>query len=124
MAEAGISARFALAALACALVAGCAHERLVTDSRHPEIEITASGVVTWRGKAVDADELPQKLRDAGFTRKDTINIRVPADIKDYRMSYYVMRRLVENGFSRPILVTEKRSYSETAKPSKNRRIAK
>ena len=108
------------AALALLLAAGCEHERVLTDAGHPEIEITEQGGVKWRGKMVDADALPGLLREAGFSGKDTINIRVPDDLKDFRMSYYVMRRLGENGFSRPILVTERRSYSETAKPPKGR----
>ena len=103
------------------MAAGCAHERVITDVAHPEIEITASNGVKWRGEFVDADDVPGLVRDAGFTRRDTINIRVPSDIKDYRMAYYVMRRLVENGFSRPILVKEKRSYSETVSPKDNKR---
>lgn len=101
--------------------AGCAHERVITDAAHPEIEITAAHGVKWRGEFVDADKIPSLVRDAGFTRKDTINIRIPADTKDYRMAYYVMRRLVENGFSRPILVKDRRSYSETVAPKDSRR---
>ena len=110
--------------VAAMLAAGCAHERIVTDIDHPEIEITAYGEVKWRGEVVDADDLPGLLRDAGFTRKDTINIRIPSGQRDYRLSYYVMRRLVENGFSRPILVTEKRSYSETMKKGTKGRKAR
>lgn len=103
------------------MAAGCAHERVITDATHPEIEITAAHGVKWRGEFVDADKIPALVRDAGFTRKDTINIRIPADIKDYRMAYYVMRRLVEDGFSRPILVKEKRSYSEAVSPNDGKR---
>ena len=106
----------AILALGLAALSGCSHERIVTDAAHPEIEITSANGVKWRGGFVDPDNIPALVRDAGFTRKDTINIRIPSDTKDYRMAYYVMRRLVENGFSRPILVKDRRSYSEVMGP--------
>ena len=43
--------------------AGCAHERVITDAAHPEIEITAAHGVKWRGEFVDADKILAAHKD-------------------------------------------------------------
>ena len=113
--------RIALAALLlCA--AGCATEHYETGARNPEVAITADGGVTYRGKFVDPEDLPGLLKDSGLTKEDTINIHVPEDLKDMRAPRRVMAILSRNGFTRPILVSDRKSYTELGKTADERRL--
>ena len=113
--------RIALAALLlCA--AGCATEHYETGARNPEVAITADGGVTYRGKFVDPEDLPGLLKDAGFTKQDTINIHAPDDLRDMRAPRRVMAILSRNGFTRPILISDRKSYTELGKTADERRM--
>ena len=85
----------------------------MADARHPEVVVTDRGQLEFRGERMDADDLPDALEDAGYTKEDTINIRIPADISDYRLPYYIMGVLAKNGFRRPVLVKERKAYTTT-----------
>ena len=106
--------------LACmALFAGgCATEHYVTDAKHPEIAVKADGGVTYRGRYVDPEDLPDLLRDSGFTRKDTINIHYPDGLADFRLPSRVMTILLHNGFPRTVLVGDRKSYSHAGREEK------
>ena len=113
--------RIALAALLlCA--AGCATEHYETGARNPEVAITADGGVTYRGKFVDPEDLPGLLKDSGFTKQDTINIHAPEDLRDMRAPRRVMAILSRNGFTRPILISDRKSYTELGKTADERRL--
>ena len=113
--------RIALAALLlCA--AGCATEHYETGARNPEVAITADGGVTYRGKFVDPEDLPGLLKDSGFTKQDTINIHVSEDLRDMRAPRRVMAILSRNGFTRPILISDRKSYTELGKTADERRL--
>ena len=99
------------------LVGGCAHEQFVTDAQHPEIAVSETGIVTYRGRSVEAEDLPGLLKDSGLTRKDTIHIHIPSGTTDFRVPYYVMGILVKNGFTRPVFVEDRKS-SSTVTPKK------
>ena len=99
----------ALAALI--LTSGCAHERFVTDARHPEIAVNEFGTVTYRERVVDPEDLPRLLEDSGLTRQDTIHIHIPTGLKDYRMPYHVIGQLVRKGYRRPVLVEDRKATS-------------
>ncbi|MBR4654652.1 MAG: hypothetical protein IKO72_14945 [Kiritimatiellae bacterium] len=114
----------AIAAILAVLVAGCAHERFITDAKHPEVAVTETGIVTYRGKAIDADDLPGILKDSGLTGQDTIHIRIPSGTKDYRMPYYVMGVLVKNGFRRPVLVEDRKSSSTVKRRDQQRQTVR
>ena len=101
---------------------GCTTEHHITDARHPEVAITADGGVTYRGKFVDPKDLPGLLKDSGFTKQDTINIHVPEDLRNMREPRRVMAILSRNGFTRPILVSDRKSYTELGKTSDERRL--
>ena len=103
-------AMFAVIAFAI-LAGGCTHEQFITDARNPEIAVSEMGNVTYRGRIVEAEELPDLLKDSGLTPQDTIHIRIPNGLKDYRMAYHVMGQLVKNGFRRPVLVEDRQSSS-------------
>lgn len=104
------------------LLVGCTTERHVTDAHHPDVAITADGGVTYRGKFVDARDLPGLLKDSGFTKQDTINIHVPEDIHNMREPRRVMAILSRNGFTRPILVSDRKSYTALGKTEDERRL--
>ena len=98
-------------AVAATLAGGCAHERYVTDARNPEIAVSELGTVTYRGRIVEAEDLPELLSDSGLTPQDTIHIHIPSGLKDYRMPYHVIGQLVKSGFRRPVLVEDRTSSS-------------
>ena len=108
--------------LALAFAAGCTTEHYITDARHPEVAITADGGVTYRGKYVDLRDLPGLLKDSGLTKRDTINIHVSEDLRDMRAPRRVMAYLSRNGFTRPILISDRRSYAEVGKTADERRL--
>lgn len=113
--------RIALAALLL-FAAGCATEHYETGARNPEVAITADGGVTYRGKFVDPEDLPGLLKDSGLTKQDTINIYAPEDIRDMRAPRRVMAILSRNGFTRPILISDRKSYTELGKTADERRL--
>ena len=94
---------------------GCAHEQFVTDAQHPEIAVSETGIVTYRGRQVEPEDLPGLLKDSGLTRQDTIHIHIPSGTQDLRVPYYVMGILVKNGFTRPVFVEDRKS-SSSVKP--------
>ena len=104
------------------LLTGCTTERHITDAHHPEVAITVDGSVTYRGKFVDAKDLPGILKNSGFTKQDTINIHVPEDLRNMREPRRVMAILSRNGFTRPILVSDRKSYTELGKTADERRL--
>lgn len=108
--------------LALVFAAGCTTEHYITDARHPEVAITADGGVTYRGKYVDLKDLPGLLKDSGLTKQDTINIHVSDDLRDIRAPRRVMGYLSRNGFTRPILISERRSYAQLGKTADERRV--
>jgi len=104
-------------------VGGCAHEQFVTDARHPEVAVSETGIVTYRGRPVDAEDLPGLLKDSGLTRQDTIHIHIPSGTTDFRVPYYVMGILVQNGFTRPVFVEDRKASSTvTAKKPQPARV--
>jgi len=94
------------------LAAGCTHERFVTDSKHPEIVISAAGSVSWRGEPCTPDDLPELLEDSQYPKESTVNIRIEDGLADLRVPRYVMGLLARNGYRRTILQRERKAYSE------------
>lgn len=108
--------------LAAALVwGGCETEHYVSDSKHPEVVITAAGGVTFRGRFVDPEDLPGLLRRASFRKEDTIYIRAPETMTDWRLKRKVMGILSRNGFTRPVLVGEEHASSVVGRTGDERR---
>ena len=112
---------FLILVIACFLC-GCETEHYVSDSRHPDVAITAAGSVTFRGEFVDPEDLPGLLRKACYSRADTIFISAPDDMADWRLKRKVMAILSRNGYTRPVLVGESRSYSEAGRTADQRRV--
>lgn len=116
-----LKCRLALALIALLTMVGCETEHYYYDARHPEIEITRMGRVTYRGEEVEIDDLPGLLRKSGLSKRDTINIRCADDEKNWRLQRQVMATLSRNGFTRPVLVGERKAYSETGLTAEERR---
>ena len=111
---------FLMLATVCFLC-GCETEHYVSDSKHPDVAITAAGGVTFRGEFVDPEDLPGLLRRSAYQRTDTIYIGAPDDMADWRLKRKVMAILSRNGFTRPVLVGTERSYSEAGRTADQRR---
>lgn len=112
---------FALAFLAA--ISGCASRQYYTDADNPEIVVTLSGSVTYRGKIVDPEDLPDLLEDSDYPKQSTVNIQVAEGLTDYRIPSKVMGILRRNGYRRSIFIGEKRSYSTVGKGEPTHRKA-
>ena len=111
---------FLILATVCFLC-GCETEHYVSDSKHPDVAITAAGGVMFRGEFVDPEDLPGLLRRSAYQRTDTIYISAPDDMADWRLKRKVMAILSRNGFTRPVLVGEVHSFSEVGRTGEERR---
>ena len=109
--------RSAIVAVAAVLLgAGCTHETYLVDSKHPEVAYTENGDLKWHDRFIAPEELPRLLEKSGVDRKSQIDIRVPERIhslKAPRQLLFILRRA---GYTRGVLVTEKRAYSNVSAP--------
>lgn len=94
-----------------AFVCGCAHETYIADAKHPEAEYTESGDLKWHGRFIEPAELPKLLEKSGVDRKSQIDIRVPPGIQSLKGPRQLLFLLRRAGYTRGVLVTEKRAYS-------------
>lgn len=98
------------------IAGGCAHTTFIADSKHPEVEFSEDGGLMWRGRFIELHELPELLEDAGVDKKSQIDIRVSErmrSLKAPRALLFILRRA---GYTRGVLVTKKRAYSEASSP--------
>ena len=105
-----------VAAIATALFVGCTHETYIVDSKHPEVEYTENGDLMWHKRFIQPEELPGLLEKSGVSHKSQIDIRVPErmhSLKGPRGLLFLLRRA---GYTRGVLVTEKRAYSKASSP--------
>lgn len=100
--------------MAVALVCGCAHETYIVDAKHPEVEYTESGDLKWHGRFIEPGELPRLLEKSGVGKKSQIDIRVPANIQSLKGPRQLLFLLRRAGYTRGVLVTEKRAYSKAS----------
>ena len=108
--------RVVLVAAAVLLGTGCTHETYLVDSKHPEVAYTENGDLKWHDRFIAPEELPHLLERSGVDRKSQIDIRVPERIhslKGPRQLLFILRRA---GYTRGVLVTEKRAYSKASAP--------
>ena len=112
----GKMVRLVVVALAALLAGGCTHETYLVDAKHPEVEYTEDGSLKWHGRFIEPEELPRLLEKSGVDRKSQIDIRVPdrmRSLKEPRLLLFVLRRA---GYTRGVLVTEKKAYSRSSAP--------
>ena len=108
--------RFAVCAAAVMLAAGCTHETYIVDSKHPEMEYSEDGSLKWHGRFIEPEELPGLLKKSGVDYKSQIDIRVPERIRSLKAPRYLLFVLRKAGYTRGVLVTEKRAYSRSSMP--------
>ena len=114
--------RLAIVAMAVLLAAGCTHEKYLVDAKHPEVEYTEDGSLKWHGRFIEPEELPRLLEKSGVDHKSQIDIRVPPrmrSLKEPRLLLFVLRRA---GYTRGVLVTEKKAYSHSSAPPPKRTL--
>ena len=108
--------RLAVVALAMLLAGGCTHETYLVDSKHPEVEYTEDGSLKWHGRFIEPEELPRLLEKSGVEHTSQIDIRVPKgmrSLREPRLLLFILRRA---GYTRGVLVTEKKAYSHSSAP--------
>ena len=108
--------RLAVVALAALLAGGCTHETYLVDSKHPEVEYTEDGSLKWHGRFIEPEELPRLLEKSGVEHTSQIDIRVPKgmrSLREPRLLLFILRRA---GYTRGVLVTEKKAYSRSSAP--------
>ena len=106
----------AVVALAALLAGGCTHETYLVDSKHPEVEYTEDGSLKWHGRFIEPGELPRLLEKSGVEHTSQIDIRVPRgmrSLREPRLLLFILRRA---GYTRGVLVTEKKAYSRSSAP--------
>ena len=103
-------------ATAALFAAGCAHETYIVDSKHPEVEYAVDGALKWRGRFIEPEELPHLLEKSGVDRKSQIDIRVPKGMRSLREPRVLLFILRRAGYTRGVLVTEKKAYSSAPAP--------
>ena len=106
--------RFAVCAVAAMFAAGCTHETYLVDSKHPEAEYTEDGSLKWHGRFIEPEELPNLLKKSGVDCKSQIDIRVPERMHSLKGPRYLLFILRRAGYTRGVLVTEKRAYSKSS----------
>ena len=102
--------------MALAMFAGCTHEWYIVDSKHPEVEYTEGGELKWHRRFIQPEELPGLLERSGVDHKAQIDIRVPETIRSLKGPRHLLFILRRAGYTRGVLVTEKRAYSKASEP--------
>lgn len=95
-------------------VVGCASEKFVADSKHPEVAFSGDGGLMWRGRFIELEELPGLLKKTKVDPKSQIDIRVPDNFRNPKSARRLLFILRRAGYTRGVLVTEKRAYSRSA----------
>ncbi|MBP5320042.1 MAG: hypothetical protein J6334_03565 [Kiritimatiellae bacterium] len=100
----------ALALLTVAVVAGCVSDRVIEDTRKPELEITPYGVVLVNGVKTERGRIVKAMRRAGFAYDQEVNIHIP-DRPDRELMKSLTGELVQGGYKRHVFVKSKRATS-------------
>lgn len=100
----------ALLALAT-LFAGCVTDRMLElDAKHPSIEVKTTGFYV-NGQPASARYILESLQDLEVPVTRVIHIRVDNDVTDLKPARMLMAYLAQNGYTRPVLVTERHAES-------------
>ena len=102
--------------MAFVVLAGCTHTTYVADARHPEVEFAEDGGLMWRGRFIELHELPELLEDSGVGKKSQIDIRVSERMRSLKAPRRLLFILRKAGYTRGVLVTKKKAYSESSAP--------
>ena len=103
-------------AMVAMLLVGCTHETYISDAKHPEVAYTEAGELKWHDRFIEPEELPGLLEKSGVDHKSQIDIRVPERIRSLKGPRLLLFLLRRAGYTRGVLVTEKRAYSKSSTP--------
>lgn len=106
----------------CLLSSGCASERIIElDVRDPSIHYSDYGIV-MNGTTVSALDVVKVLKDNDVPTDRVIHIRLEPGTRDLSGARTLMGILAKGGYTRPVLVSERKAESyntgKKAAPSK------
>lgn len=94
------------------LLAGCVTANtLELDAKHPSIEVKTTGFYV-NNKPASAKSILETLQDMEVPVERVIHIRIDKDVTDLRPARMLMGYLAANGYTRPVLVTERHAESQ------------
>lgn len=95
----------------CLLASGCASERIVElDVRDPSIHYSDYGIV-MNGTTVSALDVVKVLKDNDVPTDRVIHIRLEPGTRDLSGARTLMGILAKGGYTRPVLVSERKAES-------------
>ena len=106
-------------ALSVALAAvGCTSRRVVElDAQNPAVRCSISGIY-FGGDRVEVGDVPGILESYDIPHDRVIHIRLEPGVCDLREARMLMMNLARNGYTRPVLVTER--HAESIKTGKRK----
>ncbi|HRR33903.1 MAG TPA: hypothetical protein P5026_07395 [Kiritimatiellia bacterium] len=92
------------------LGSGCVTSRTLEDTRVPEISVDSYGAITFDNERVELKRLANKVRAAGITREQEVNILVPENF-DRSLRNQIYSEMIRRGYTRTIFVTQRKATS-------------
>ncbi len=92
------------------LESACVSSRLVESTRVPEISVDHDGAITFGNKRIKLNRLARKVRAAGITREQEVNILVPENF-DRSLRGQIYAEMIRKGYTRTIFVTHRKASS-------------
>ena len=92
------------------LGSGCISSRMVENTRVPEISVDSYGAITFDNERVDLKRLAGKVRAAGISREQEVNILVPANF-DRSLRNKIYSEMIRKGYTRTVFVTQRKASS-------------
>jgi len=97
---------------------GCVTDRtLELDFKHPSIEVKPNGFYV-NERPASAKAILDSLKDMDIPGSRVIHIRVDGDVVDLGPARMLMAYLAQNGYTRPVLVTERHAESSVREAGK------
>ena len=103
----------------CVLNCGCTSQRIVQlDKSDPSIHYSDYGI-TMNGASINPVEVVKVLRDNDIPTDRVIHIRMEEGTRDLRGARTLMGILAKGGYTRPVLVSDRKSEAfNTGRPKK------
>lgn len=92
-------------------------QTLELDAKHPSIEVKTNGFYV-NERPASAKAILDSLKDMDIPGSRVIHIRVDGDVVDLGPARMLMAYLAQNGYTRPVLVTERHAESSVREAGK------
>ncbi len=92
------------------LGSGCVSSRMVENTRVPEISVDSYGAITFGRERVELKRLAGKVRAAGLSREQEVNILVPENF-DRSLRNQIYSEMIRKGYTRTVFVTQRKATS-------------